>query len=886
MAFYLDPFTDYSTAVSIADGRQPVNSGGSAATTSDHVPPPAQLSTSPSSVHAFRSSGSVEAGEYRPLHRQHRASLSLHSLPEQHQQQRRALPHHHHLAKQASTSSLSPTLASHAQAQQLPTSPLLASASSSSSSSSVTRSVSITDRSSSRLTPTARITRARASSQHRIAYSPTTVPLLGGASNGGMQPNPTGFTRDTTIASPDSLSAANAQQQQQHVRASPSLGGGASVLSSLSTNMRRGLSYDGGYASPSRQTHGGSLQSTSLLPTSYAGRVPSGAPYSPMTGVQTLGSTSPSNFVPPPPQFLSTGQEYMRTQSYSPSRYMTTGPSSGSTVPPPPLASGHQIAPSFYAHHIPSGASGGGASPASTPPALQPPRHTDSPAHHPQAQQYYQSQQYLDSTFKRHPSQPSASGSAQLSAHAQQHANMATSPHQTPHRASVSIPPTAHNAAMFYAAGQDMRGIGGATSAPAGTEPRQSARKKGLRRIWDPAEIVRKLNPQPSGRRADPAGGFVSPLKALTVHLPQTYHLVNPAFKYESSLNPRRVLTKPSKPALNDGYDNEDSDYILFVNDVLGPEDKDRYLILDVLGQGTFGQVVKCQNMRTHEIVAVKVVKNKPAYFQQSMMEVTILELINNQWDKDDEHHMLRLKDTFIHHSHLCLVFELLSNNLYELIKQNSFRGLSTSLVRVFTAQLLDALTVLHEAKIIHCDLKPENILLKSLQSPTIKVIDFGSACHEKQTVYTYIQSRFYRSPEVILSLPYSCAIDMWSLGCICVELFLGLPLFPGTSEFNQITRIVEMLGMPSDHMLDKGKQTSHFFEPVSDEYGRRRWRLKSLERYSAEYKVQEQPSKKYFSATTLPEIIKTYPIVRKGLKEAEIDKGEFFTAAPWPKSS
>jgi dual specificity protein kinase YAK1 len=75
---------------------------------------------------------------------------------------------------------------------------------------------------------------------------------------------------------------------------------------------------------------------------------------------------------------------------------------------------------------------------------------------------------------------------------------------------------------------------------------------------------------------------------------------------------------------------------------------------------------------------------------------------------------MLRLKDTFIHHSHLCLVFELLSNNLYELIKQNSFRGLSTSLVRVFTAQLLDALSVLNEAKIIHCDLKPENILLKS----------------------------------------------------------------------------------------------------------------------------------------------------------------------------
>jgi dual specificity protein kinase YAK1 len=135
--------------------------------------------------------------------------------------------------------------------------------------------------------------------------------------------------------------------------------------------------------------------------------------------------------------------------------------------------------------------------------------------------------------------------------------------------------------------------------------------------------------------------------------------------------------------------------------------------------------------MKTHEIVAVKVVKNKPAYFNQSMMEVTILELVcllsrrhsalltkgfqlNNQCDPHDEHHILRLRDSFIHRNHLCLVFELLSSNLYELIKQNQFQGLSTQLVKVFTAQLLDALTILKDARLIHCDLKPENILLKS----------------------------------------------------------------------------------------------------------------------------------------------------------------------------
>lgn len=80
---------------------------------------------------------------------------------------------------------------------------------------------------------------------------------------------------------------------------------------------------------------------------------------------------------------------------------------------------------------------------------------------------------------------------------------------------------------------------------------------------------------------------------------------------------------------------------------------------------------------------------------------------------------------------------------------------------------------------------------------------------------------------------------------------------------------------MPPDHMLDKGKQTNHFFDSAVDDYGRRRWRLKTLERYSAEFKVQEQPSKKYFAATSLPEIIKQYPIVRKGLKEADVDKGK-----------
>ncbi|KAK9427581.1 kinase-like domain-containing protein [Lipomyces doorenjongii] len=376
-------------------------------------------------------------------------------------------------------------------------------------------------------------------------------------------------------------------------------------------------------------------------------------------------------------------------------------------------------------------------------------------------------------------------------------------------------------------------------------------------------------------RAGQPDGGYIRPLQALTTDLQSTYRVCNPAFKYESSRNPRRVLTKPSKGTKNNGYDNDNSDYVLYVNDILGGNDDTHqcYLILDILGQGTFGQVVKCQDLNTAEIVAVKVIKNQPAYFNQSMTEVAVLELLNDMIDHENEHHILRLRDKFIHHDHLCLVFELLSSNLYDLIKQNQFRGLSSNLVRIFAQQLLDALSILKDVKLIHCDLKPENILLENLESPNIKIIDFGSACNEKQTVYTYIQSRFYRSPEVILGLPYTTAIDMWSLGCIVAELFLGLPLFPGNSEYNQICRIVDMLGLPPQWMIETGKQAPQYFEQLIGPSFQKAYRLKSVEKYSQEHRVMQQPSKKYFASTHLADIITTYPIPKCSMKPDEVER-------------
>lgn len=128
------------------------------------------------------------------------------------------------------------------------------------------------------------------------------------------------------------------------------------------------------------------------------------------------------------------------------------------------------------------------------------------------------------------------------------------------------------------------------------------------------------------------------------------------------------------------------------------------------------------------------------------------------------------------------------------------------------------------DKRIIHCDLKPENILLRNCKSSGLKVIDFGSACFANQKTYTYIQSRFYRAPEILLGLPYNGAIDMWSLGAILVEMHSGKPLFDGQDEVDQMVKQVELLGVPPRHMLERNRKAEKFFE-LSESTGQ--YRLK-----------------------------------------------------------
>ncbi|EMS13011.1 dual-specificity kinase, putative [Entamoeba histolytica HM-3:IMSS] len=243
-------------------------------------------------------------------------------------------------------------------------------------------------------------------------------------------------------------------------------------------------------------------------------------------------------------------------------------------------------------------------------------------------------------------------------------------------------------------------------------------------------------------RSMSPGNDFESSVRQATITYIDVLKRCNPNLDFSSVIT-KRALTSPSTPAHNDYHDNCKYDYILYTDEVIGTgvpgvvsygkKQGTRYRVLCLLGQGAFGQVVKCFDEVNKTFVAIKVLKNRPAYYRQAMLEIAVLQVLNEKFDVDGRGHTLRLLDHFVFHNHVCIVTELLSINLYELMKQNNCRALFVQLARSILQQLLEALVILFRNGIIHCDLKPENVLLIDV-SRNIKLIDFGSACFENST--------------------------------------------------------------------------------------------------------------------------------------------------------
>ena len=236
-----------------------------------------------------------------------------------------------------------------------------------------------------------------------------------------------------------------------------------------------------------------------------------------------------------------------------------------------------------------------------------------------------------------------------------------------------------------------------------------------------------------------------------------------------------------------------------------------RYEILKSLGKGSYGEAIKCYDHKTKKYVCIKVINSHKFFQNQAKMEITILAKISLN-DINNISNCVKFFSNFVFRNHICLVFELLGNSLYQSLKINNFVGFNLLTIKSFATQILYSLLFMKSLKIIHCDLKPENILLVSQTLNKLKIIDFGSSCLINERIYSYIQSRFYRAPEVLFDLGYGYEIDMWSFGCIISELYTGVPIFPGTNEIEQIYLIINMIGKPPKFYIKYSPKTKLLF--------------------------------------------------------------------------
>jgi len=246
------------------------------------------------------------------------------------------------------------------------------------------------------------------------------------------------------------------------------------------------------------------------------------------------------------------------------------------------------------------------------------------------------------------------------------------------------------------------------------------------------------------------------------------------------------------------------------------------YLVQSELGSAAFSTAYRCLDLGSEEDedgyqdeVCLKVIKNTKDYFDQSLDEIKILQLLKDT-GRVHENNIVEMKSFFYHREHLVIVTELLRQNLYEFGKSIlESRGplyFTRQRLSFITRQCLVALKFVHELGLMHCDIKPENILLASYSRALVKVIDFGSSSFVTDRQSSYIQSRSYRAPEVILGLPYDGKLDVWSLGCCVAEMYTNEVTFQNDSELSMLSRIEAICGPFPRHMIAKGRNSHRIF--------------------------------------------------------------------------
>jgi len=204
------------------------------------------------------------------------------------------------------------------------------------------------------------------------------------------------------------------------------------------------------------------------------------------------------------------------------------------------------------------------------------------------------------------------------------------------------------------------------------------------------------------------------------------------------------------------------------------------YRIDERIGHGSFSTVFAATNVYHDKRVAIKIIRNDQECFDAGLREIRIHSLIR-QHDPEGLRHIVRMVDGFYSREHLFIVTELLNNSLFAHYMHLDTLGgharaefYNAATLGTLSAQMLDALDFLKGIGVTHCDVKSANICIVDSAAKLFKLIDFGSASLRYDVQTSYLQSRWYRAPEVILGCEHGPKIDMWSFGCLLAELVVG----------------------------------------------------------------------------------------------------------------
>ncbi|XP_044007859.1 dual specificity protein kinase CLK2 isoform X3 [Aphidius gifuensis] len=291
----------------------------------------------------------------------------------------------------------------------------------------------------------------------------------------------------------------------------------------------------------------------------------------------------------------------------------------------------------------------------------------------------------------------------------------------------------------------------------------------------------------------------------------------------------------PRPPSVED---DEDGHLVYQSGDILSQ----RYKVLSTLGEGTFGKVVKVKDLQMDHVMALKIIKNVEKYREAAKLEINALENIATK-DPECQHLCVKMLDWFNYHGHMCIAFEMLGLSVFDFLRDNNYQPYPLDHVRHMGYQLCYAVKFLHDNKLTHTDLKPENVLfvdsefevtynakkyflfkrrdVRRVKRTDIKLIDFGSATFHYEHHSTIVSTRHYRAPEVILELGWSHPCDVWSIGCILFELYLGITLFQTHDNREHLAMMERILGTIPTRMARKTK-TKYFY------HGKLNWDDKS----------------------------------------------------------